>query len=458
MNFKNHLPDLGRRQFIRSCCAAVGSTGLLSAMAQLRLMGAVAGDSAGNDYKALVCLFLQGGNDANNLIIPYDTAGYANYAAARTTLALPRDQLLPINPLTTDGRSYGIHGALGPLQELFGSGQLALLANVGTLVVPTTRAQYEARSVPLPPQLFSHNDQQVQWQSSVPDQPFSTGWGGRLADLTNAFNENPSLSMSISLDGQNSFQVGSSVSQFAVNRTGVVNLTGINGDAGQVRLETLKSVLGQENENLFQTAFGGLTDSAIDTSALLGEALENGPEIATVFPEGRLGQQLGMIARLISIAPQFGLKRQVFFARLGGWDLHDTQIDAHASLLAEIAAGMKSFYGATVELGCEHSVTTFSASDFGRTFNTNGDGSDHGWGSHHMVMGGAVRGGDIYGTMPVLEINGPDDTGRGRWIPTTSVDEYAATLARWFGVGEADLPLVLPNLGRFAQPDLGFML
>ena len=427
-------------------------------MAQLRLMGAVAGDSAGDDYKALVCLFLNGGNDANNLLIPYDTTGYANYAAARTTLALPQSTLLPITPLTTDGRSYGLHGSVGPLQGLFGVGKLAFLANVGTLVVPTTRAQYEARSVPLPPQLFSHNDQQVQWQSSVPDLPFTSGWGGRLADLTNAFNENPTLSMSISLDGQNSFQVGQSVSQFAVNRTGVVNLSGSNNAAGEVRLEALKAVLGQENQHLFQTAFGDITSSAIDTSALLGEALENAPVINTAFPEGRLGEQLAMIAQLISVAPQFGLKRQVFVARLGGWDLHDTQIDAQALLLEEIATGMKALYDATVELGCENQVTTFTASDFGRTFNTNGDGSDHGWGSHQMVMGGAVRGGDIYGTMPVLEINGPDDTGRGRWIPTTSVDEYAATLASWFGVSPTDLPVVLPNIGRFGQPDLGFML
>ena len=458
MSTSNFSNDFSRRQFIRSCCAAVGSTGLLSAMAQLRVMGAVAGDSAGDDYKALVCLFLQGGNDASNMIVPYDVSGYARYAAERTSLALPRDMLLPITPLSTDGRSYGLHESMAPIQSLFGSGQVALLANVGTLIVPTTKAQYEADSVPLPPQLFSHNNQQVQWQSSVPDQAFTSGWGGRLADLTNAFNENPSLSMSISLDGQNSFQVGKAVSQFAVNRTGVVNVSGTNNAAGEVRLEALKTVLGQENESLFQTAFGDITTEAIDTSALLGAALESAPTLATEFPEGLLGDQLSMIARLISVAPQFGLKRQVFFARLGGWDMHNTQIEAHANLLGDVANGMKSFYDATVELGCQNNVTSFTASDFGRTYNTNGDGSDHGWGSHHMIMGGAVRGGDIYGTMPTLEIGGPDDTRRGSWIPTTSVDEYAATLAKWFGVSDSNLPVVLPNIGRFAQPDLGFML
>lgn len=452
------VSDLTRRKFLGACCAAVGSTGLLSALSQLRLMGAVAGsDSDSTDYKALVCLFLAGGNDANNLLVPNDSAGYAAYAAARTTLALPNDGLLGISPTTSDGRSFGLHPAVPGLQELFVSRKAALLANVGTLVQPTTQAQYEARSVPLPPQLFSHNDQQVQWQSSVPDRPFTTGWGGRLADMTNAFNENPGLSMSISLDGQNSFQVGNSLAQFSVNRTGVAGLNGMGGDAGAVRMETLRSLFAQDSDGLFETAFGGLTTSAVDTSALLGAALEGVPEPAVVFPEGRLGDQLKMISRLIQVAPQFGLKRQVFFARLGGWDLHDNQVTAHATLLGEVSEAVKAFYDSTVDLGLADKVTTFTASDFGRTFNTNGDGSDHGWGSHHLVVGGAVKGGDIYGKVPVLEIDGPDDTRRGRWIPTTSVDEYAATLACWFGVSPTNLPVVLPNIGRFASTDLGFM-
>lgn len=451
-------PGFSRRKFIGACCAAVGSTGLLSALGQLRLLGAVAGaNTATTDYKALVCLFLSGGNDANNLLIPTDAAGHAAYAAARTTLSLPREGLLALSPRTTDGRAFGLHPSMTHLHELFVGGQAALLANVGTLVAPTTRAQYEARSVPLPPQLFSHNDQQVHWQSSLPDQPFTRGWGGRLADLTNAFNENPRLSMSITLDGQNSFQVANTVAQFAVNRTGVVNLSGTTGTAGQARFNALQGLLTQDHDGLFETAFGGLTRGAIDTSAVLAQALAAIPQPTVAFPAGRLGDQLKMIARLIQVAPQFGLKRQIFFARLGGWDLHDNQITAHANLLGEVSAAMKAFYDTTATLGLASQVTTFTASDFGRTFNTNGDGSDHGWGSHHLIVGGAVRGGDIYGTVPVLQINGPDDTGRGRWIPTTSVDEYSATLARWFGVSETDLPLVLPNLNRFARQRVDFM-
>jgi len=430
---------------------------MLSALSQLRLMGAVAGaDSGASDYKALVCLFLAGGNDANNLLVPNDFAGYSAYAAARTTLALPNEGLLGISPVRSDGRSFGLHPSIPGLQELFIAQKAALLANVGTLVQPTTQAQYLARSVPLPSQLFSHNDQQVQWQSSIPDRPFTTGWGGRLADMTNAFNENPGLSMSISMDGQNSFQVGKSLAQFSVNRDGVRGLTGTTGDAGAVRMNALKGMFDQDADGLFETAFGGLTSSAIDTSAILGEALEGVPE-PTNFPVGRLGDQLKMVSRLIQIAPNFGLKRQVFFVRLGGWDLHDNQIEAHGTLLGAVSEAMKAFYDSTVSLGVADKVTTFTASDFGRTFNTNGDGSDHGWGSHHIVMGGAVKGGDIYGKVPVLEIDGPDDTGRGRWIPTTSVDEYAATLASWFGVSGSNLPIVLPNIGRFASTDLGFM-
>jgi uncharacterized protein (DUF1501 family) len=455
--------ELSRRKFIGACCSAVGATGMLSALAQLRLIGAVA--QPASDFKALVCLFLAGGNDANNLIIPNDPAGYAAYAASRGALALPQSGLLGIAPATSDGREWALHPAVPDLRDLFTGGRLAFLANTGSLVVPTTKAQYQARSVTLPPQLFSHSDQQVQWQSSVPDKPFTTGWGGRLADLVNAFNENPTISMSISLAGKNSFQVGSSVAQYAVNSSGVVQLAGTTGAAGGIRLQALKDLMNPLDAGLFATAFGDATGGAIEDAALLAGILGATSPFTTAFPTSSLGQQLRMIAWLIHVAPQLGLKRQVFFARVGGWDLHDNQVDpldtsagAHATLLADLGASLKAFNDATTELGLADSVTAFTASDFGRTFNTNGDGSDHGWGSHHLIMGGAVRGGDIYGTIPELVINGPDDTGRGRWIPTTSVDEYSATLARWFGVSELDLPLVLPNIGRFANPDLGFML
>jgi uncharacterized protein (DUF1501 family) len=456
--------DLTRRKFIGNACAAVGATGLLSALAQLRVIGAVAGDaartsSATSDYKALVCVFLYGGNDSNNVVIPYDTTNYNLYAAARTALALPQANLLPITPKTySDGRQWALHPSLVEVQNLFSTGQLAILANTGTLTYPTTLTQYNSGSASLPPQLFSHADQQVQWQSSLPDQPFQSGWGGRLADIINAINTNTQISMSISVAGQNSFQVGKTVSQYAVSPSGAVSITGSTGSTiNTSRYATQQALLNQQEANLFQAAFANLTGSAINDSSLLTSILTNATSLQTRFPNTSLGTQLQMIAKLISAAPTLGLKRQVFFASLGGWDLHTGELPAHVTLLSQISAALNAFNSATIELGVQNQVTAFTASDFSRTFNTNGDGSDHGWGSHHLIMGGAVKGGDIYGTMPSLRLGGPDDTGRGRWVPSTSVDAYSATLASWFGVSPSNLPVVLPNIGRFPSSNLGFL-
>lgn len=479
MSKKSSVPDASRRQFIGSaCCAAVGATGLLSTLANLRLMGAVANPAnnplpparAGalpSDYKALVCLFLNGGNDANNLIVPSDSAGYAAYAAARSNLALPRTDLLPLAPKTTsDGRAFSLHASVPELHSLFNSGKAAFLANVGTLVYPTTRAQWQSNSVPLPRQLFSHSDQQVQWQNSVPDRPSTTGWGGRLADLVNAFNSNNEISMSISLAGKNYFQVGKNVTQYAVGTGGAVALAGSTATSGAdfARFQAQKDLFAQSQTALFDTAFAGISRSAINDAEMLNSVLSRSPAITTPFPNTTAGNQLRMAARLIAAAPTLGLKRQVFFVQLGGWDTHAAQLinaapttGTHAGLLAQVSQAINAFYNATTELGAAEQVTLFSSSDFGRTYRSNGDGSDHGWGNHQFIVGGAVKGTEIYGRMPVLTVGGPDDTTQGRWIPTTSVDEYAATIARWFGVSAADLPVVLPNIGRFIKPDLGFL-
>jgi uncharacterized protein (DUF1501 family) len=460
----NSPHDLSRRRFIGQACAAVGATGMLSALAQLRMIGAVAADSSPSDYKALVCLFLYGGNDSNNLLVPIDNTSYQLYSADRTVLALPQSSLLPITPKTySDGRQWGLHPSLVEVQQLFSQGSLALMANTGTLVQPVTLAQYNAGTVALPPQLFSHANQQVEWQSSVPDQPFTTGWGGRLADIVNALNSNPKISMSVSVAGENSFQVGNVVSQFAVNPTGAVVLAGTGGSTiATSRYAAQQSILNLQEQNLFEAAFGATTMNAITDGQLLNTILASSPALSTVFPTTNIGSQMQMIARMIGAAPQLGLTRQVFFASLGGFDLHSDQLGAHATLFAQLSQALSAFSAATTELGVPNQVTTFTASDFSRTFNTNGTndgtaGSDHGWGSHHMVMGGAVSGGDIYGQVPLLELGGPEDTGRGRWIPTTSVDQYSATLASWFGVSASNLPVVLPNIGRFASSNLGFM-
>jgi uncharacterized protein (DUF1501 family) len=471
------VPNLSRRGFLgSSCCAAVGATGLLSSLSALRLIGAVANPDNGprpplragslsSDYKALVCLFLNGGNDANNMIVPTGSA-YSAYASARSNLALPQTGLLPIAPTNGDGRNWALHAAIPELHSLFEAGHAALLANVGTLVYPTTRDQYVRSAVPLPPQLFSHSDQQVQWQHSVPDKPTSSGWGGRIADLVNAFNANNEISMSISLAGKNTFQVGTTVTQYAVSSSGATTLVGSTsrGNADAARFAAQRDLFGQAQTSLLETAFANVSRDAIASADLLNSVLAASQPITTTFPNTTPGSQLRMAARLIAASPVLGLRRQLFFVQLGGWDTHAAQLDnatptsgTHANLLAQISQAVNAFYNATVELGVANQVTLFTASDFGRTYRSNGDGSDHGWGNHQFIVGGAVRGNTIYGRMPTLTVGGPDDTTQGRWIPTTSVDEYAATLATWFGVSATDLPTVLPNIGRFARPNLGFL-
>jgi uncharacterized protein (DUF1501 family) len=468
---KTYPSNTNRRQFIRQCaCAALGTTSIASTVWNLRAVRAAAANgldmAAAGNFKALVCLFLYGGNDANNLIIPRDNTDYNAYAAARQGLAIPQSSLLPITPATySDGRTFGLHpslidapagaSTLPGLQSLFAQGKLALLSNVGTLVAPVTRAQYLSDTAALPPQLFSHNDQSVQWQTSVPDQPPRTGWGGRMADLLISMNGTAQISMSISLAGTNTFQVGNTVFEYQMSPYGVTSLNGYSGNTKT----SLDSLINLPHQNLFEAEFAKITKRSLDNAALLSTALA-GVNLTTFFPTGNyLADQLKMIAKMIAARNTLGMSRQVFFCSVGGYDTHGDQLTAHANLLTELNTALASFYQATVDLGVADQVTTFTASDFGRTFPVNnGAGSDHGWGNHQIILGGAVKGGDLYGHVPALVVNGPDDTDEGRWIPTTSVDEYSATLAKWFGVTPTDMATVFPNLSRFATPDLGFML
>jgi uncharacterized protein (DUF1501 family) len=457
-----------RRQFLRnSVCAAVGSTSIVRTLFDLGSINAAAAATlprrspasrVAGDYKALVCLFLYGGNDSNNLLVPRTGSDYASYAAARGAIALPAASLLPITPATSDGRVWGLHPSLTGLQELFGAHRMALLANVGPLVAPLTRAQFLAGSVAAPPQLFSHSDQQVHWQTSIPDQPPRTGWGGRTADLLRTLNGNAQVSMSMSIAGSNVFQVGNVVTQYQLSPDGSLGLDGFtDGPGGDPVSLAIRSLLGTSTGNLLVNAAGDVTRRALDNNQLLQAALAQAPTLTTAFPDSDLGRQLHMVAELISVRAALGLSRQVFFCAADGYDTHGDQLAAQDGLYTDLSASLTAFYNATVELGVASNVTTFTASDFGRTFPSNGAGSDHGWGSHQLVVGGAVSGGNIYGTVPTLAEDGPDDSGQGRWIPTTSVDEYSATLAKWFGVGSADIGTIFPNLGRFNHPDLGFL-
>lgn len=446
---KNTNP-ITRRQFIRqAACTAVGTTAIASTIFDLRLIKAALAQGSFTDYKALVCVFLYGGNDSNNLLIPASGTDYTAYAAARQNLALASNTLLAIDP-TNDARDFGLHPSCPGLQTLFESGKMAILCNVGTLVGPVTRAQYLAGSAAVPPQLFSHSDQQVQWQTSIPDQLSRTGWGGRCADLLYSANAGSQISMNISLAGANTFEVGNIVSQYHVTTTGSVGLSNTN------RVPQIKEIIALPHTNLFEQGYADITERAIVNNELLTAALA-GVANPTGFPNTSISNQLKMIAKLIAARNTLSMKRQIFFCSVGGYDTHGEQINTQATLLGDLSAALKAFYDYMVILGIQDGVTAFTASDFGRTFPSNGIGSDHAWGAHQLIIGGAVQGRKLYGTFPSLAVNGPDDTSQGRWIPTTAVDEYSATLAKWFGVTDSNLDAVFPNLYRFSHRDLGFL-
>ncbi len=467
-----------RRSFIRqAACAGVGMVAMTNVLRDFRLINAALAQAGGlTDYKALVCIFLSGGNDCNNLIIPRG-AEYGNYAAVRQNLAIPESALNNLSALNNDGHSYGLHPSATKLATLFGEGKMAPLFNVGPLLYPITKAQYTAKSVATPPQLFSHSDQVTHWQTSLADQPPKSGWGGRVADVLHSAQPSAQIALCTSLAGANTYEVGNVVQQYHVSTSGAVTVGGVTG----ARLAAMKNILALDQANIQERAFGDVLENAILTGDLLNTAIAGTSAtnyFNIAFPTGSLGPQLKMVARLIAARNILGMKRQIFFCSVGGYDTHTSQVGdtthpgdplygSHANLIAELSDSIFAFQRAIEQLPAvageaplPQGVTAFTASDFGRTFRTNGQGSDHAWGSHHFVVGGAVKGQKTYGTLPVLEVAGPDavpTSTEGRWIPTVSVDEYSATLAKWFGVSATDLPMVFPNLGRFAKPDLGFL-
>jgi len=490
-----------RRDFFRTIGgAALGSAAISTTLRDFRLINSALAQGNGvggsfTDYKALVCIFLNGGNDANNLIVPRG-AQHANYMAIRQGLGIAESFLLPISPLNSDGNEYGFHPLCPQLQSLFQAGKLATMFNVGPLLFPTSRIQYQKKLVALPPQLFSHSDQVTHWQTSLPDQPPRTGWGGRVADYLHPYQdelltdpvERAKISLCTSISGANTFEVGNSVQQFHVSTSGAVTLSG--AATGSARENVVRNIAKLSQTNLQADAFGDVIENAITAGAVLNSAVAATSSGATPpwvwdtpFPSGGLGDQLKMVARIIAGRNSLKVKRQIFFVSAGGYDTHTDQMGvnddpltgSHANLLSTLSQAIGAFQAAIEQIAAStrpgigdpalaNSVVGFTTSDFGRTFPTNGQGSDHGWGSHHVIFGGngnpttgAVIGRKTYGTFPVLQVNGPDDTSTGRWIPTTSVDEYSATMAKWFGVDAAHLPVVFPNLGRFANPDLGFM-
>jgi len=452
-----------RRTFLRRA-AQMGIVGTAAPLAGSLGIISEAAAATADDYKAIVCVFLYGGNDYANTVIPFDQASYNVYSSARPVLAIDRGlleptALSPANDLA--GRQYALNPALAPLAQLFAQGQLGVVLNVGTLIEPTTKIAYQAGSVRLPPKLFSHNDQESFFQSSGAEGA-PTGWGGRMGDLIQASNGSASLTC-INASGNAVFLSGKYVQPYSIAPGGPVPLLHGSPVLGGSRTAAalLPQIMTYGGSTMFAREHIAVTQRALQTNSVVSAALTNAPEsLFSLFPDGNcLADQLKIVARMIAVSAELGMKRQVFFVSMGGWDMHDGLPTRHPPLLSQLAQALKAFYDTTVQFGIADKVTTFTASDFGRSLVGNSDGSDHGWGSMHFVLGGSVRGQTIYGIPPEVGADTNDDIDSGRLIPTTSVDQYAATLAAWFGLAPGDLTTVMPNLQNFNPSvwNLGFV-
>jgi uncharacterized protein (DUF1501 family) len=456
---------VSRRHFLGGMgCGTLAASGLLGSLSQIQRAAAAIPDSAG--YKALVCVYLYGGNDSFNWLVPTTTAGYNVYRANRSaSIALAQGSMLPLNGTASDGYQYGIHQKCPEIQALFNNNRAAFLCNVGTLVQPTTPAQARASSVKLPWQLFSHIDQQTLWSTSVADSLERYGWAGRIADFYASKGYQSSLPMNINVGGANYLQEGRSTIPYGLGTNGapILNVTDNGSYRNGSRRSTAQALLlqAQSDANLLVSEYANVQQDADSKVALVNSALAGAGNLATAFPrfdnDGNLGAQLQQVARCIKARSALNSTRQIFFVGMGGFDTHNGLINTHETLLPIVSKNLQSFWDAMGELGTQNNVTLFTASDFGRSIGSNGDGCDHAWGGHHLILGGAVQGGRWYGAMPSLVIGGPDDVGNGRIVPTTSTDQYAATLARWFGVADADLDALFPNLRNFTtNRTLGF--
>jgi uncharacterized protein (DUF1501 family) len=446
-----------RREFMGLAGASAAS--LLLARPRSAVGQMVGGGAPFSDYRALVCVFLFGGNDSFNVLVPRSAAEYNAYATSRQNLAIAQADLLAIAPLNPDGAEYGVHPSMGGLRALFEQESAAFVANVGPLLEPTTKAAYQNRSVALPPQLFSHNDQQDQWHALRGRTMSDTGWAGRMADLIRANVANQQLATNVSLNGNTLFQSADQTVAYSMGPTGPLAFAGFGATGLPFeRRAAFERILAERYGSIYARGFVEVQQRAVQTADRVTAAIGQAPTLTTVFPTSPLGQQLQTVARLIAVRDRLMMQRQVFFVATGGFDSHDDQLVNQPNLLGNVSACLAAFYQATVELGVANAVTTFTQSDFGRTLTSNGDGTDHAWGGVQVVVGQAVRGRRIYGAYPSLALGGPQDVGGGRMIPAVSADQYAATLAKWFGIPDANLSSVAPHIGNFAERDLGFMI
>ncbi len=445
-----------RRKFIELGCRTILGAGLAG--------GSVTkfahAQASGADYRALVCIHLNGGNDGFNMIVPAAGAGYAEYAQGRGHLAVPANDLLLLNPVTANTTAVGLNPHMAALKPLFESGQLAFQSNVGTLLEPGTAEDVRNKSIRLPEHLFSHNDQTRQWQKLNHYHQSNAGWGARAADIVSRNQPNPNLA-SISLSGSNDWQSGGDFSAFNINSDGVRSYAGMGDHQSKwqmPRREAFIQLLHAQYNNVFEQAYAELQSRALVLSTNVGAALAKRGELQTPVPKDNpLADQLAMVAKLISIKDEFRLYRQLFYVELGGFDTHDYQLEKQPALYANIASALEFFNQALLEIGHQENVVSFTTSDFGRSVTSNGDGTDHGWGNHHIVMGNAVAGSDIYGSIPRILVDGPDDSRNGRIVPTTAVCQYAATMLHWLGLHSTEIDQLLPSLKNFDTRKLGFL-
>jgi len=457
---------LSRRRFLKnSGCAALGYTTLFSSLVNMKAIASATLDKMEEpgDYKAMVCILLSGGADAHNMLIPRGGTEYNEYLTTRANLAIPQSQIIPLNHPPHNGKQFGVHPEMPEIAQLFNQGKLSWISNVGTLIEPITKSQYENNTGLTPLGLFSHSDQIKHWQTGRPADRSTHGWAGRIADLVQSQNANPNLSMNVSMSGTNFFQNGENTVEYAIEPSGDFGLDGYGtgNNYHNYRDGALEGILDRDYADIYEKTYVNTFKKSLEGNLEMEEALSQIDDFTTEFSDTRLSTQLKMVAKVIAARELLGFSRQTFFINYGGWDHHDEVLESQTEMLPNLDKAMGEFAAVLEELGVGDAVTTFSISDFGRTLTSNGDGSDHAWGTNVMVMGGAVNGGEIFGNYPSLELDSDLMLPRGVLIPTVSTSEYFAELAMWFGVSQGDLFDIFPDLANFYSPGanwpIGFM-
>lgn len=467
MDNKNKSKLISRRKFIgQASCMAVGATTVFSTLFNLKTMNAAASFNSAiagsNDYKALVCLLNAGGLDSFNMLVPRNTSAYNVYSATRSNMALAQNVLRPINPSVSDGNQYGLHPSMPRMQAMFEAGRLAFISNVGTLIHPITKQQFYAGTVAVPLGLYSHSDQVMHWQTGVPHARVAKGWGGKIADLMISANQNSNISMNISLSGTNVFQTGETSVEYSLHpeygSAGIWDYDSQDWVFHKMKRAAIDGMVNPAYQDVFKNTYKKTIKTSIDGNAVLSKAIESAPTFNVPFTQdSNLSKSFEMIAKTIAGRTQLQMKRQIFFVEYGGWDHHDELLVNQAEMLTEVDNALYQFNAALEQLGVSDKVTTFSLSEFSRTLTSNGNGTDHAWGSNVFIMGGAVKGKRIYGQYPSLALGNanPLEIGGGTLIPTTSADKYFAELALWYGVPASELVSLFPNIGNFYNPMSG---